>query len=138
MLEILRANSRWPWLLAPLPENNLATRLEVVRHTLRTLYAGKPLLQVSPRYKMLRAALAGRYRFREMRTGSSVVVSPAPIKDKFATVVDALQYGLLRGGVGGIVRGRVNRALRQGRSPGSVYIADGTSSRDAGKWITPE
>lgn len=121
-LGILRANTPWRWAPAPLPKNDLASRLEVCRHVLRTLGdGGKPLLQISPRCKVLRAALAGRYRFRETKTGGSVIVSDTPVKDDFATVAEALQYALLGGGIGGVVQGKVRK---QQRPPGQVYIAD--------------
>lgn len=125
-LELLRLNSPYKWSGAPLPKNELSIRLEVVRHGLTTLGAlGKPLLQISPRCKKLRAAMAGLYRFKTSTSAGDTVVSKqvAKGKDGSASIAESLQYGLLGAGVGGIVRGRAERSERA--RTGEVLIAQG-------------
>lgn len=134
-IDILRANTPWHWVPSPVPRNHLTTCLEALRHVMRTLAeGGRPLLQVSPRCKNLRAALAARYRYREVKIAGSVIPSSAPVKDEVATVVDTLGYALCCGGVGDIVQGRVARQSR--RRDGEVYIADGVPG--GGRWIRVE
>lgn len=67
------------------------TRLETVRHGLRTLADGAPLLVVHPRCTMLRKALGGEYKYRRMSV-SGERYSDKPDKGPYSHLADALQY----------------------------------------------
>jgi hypothetical protein len=122
-IELLRLATPWRWDVAPIPKNDTITRIECIRYVLKTLGdGGKPLLQVSPRAKTLRAALGGQYRFKIIHSGGSDIVSSEVVKDEHASIAESLAYGLAGGGVAATIQGRMNRRRQQiVRSGGMVF-----------------
>lgn len=72
-------------------DQDLSMRLESVKRPLRLLRAGKPVLQIDPKCKMLRRGFGGRYRYRRMQT-SQERYSDVPEKNDYSHPHDALQY----------------------------------------------
>lgn len=80
---------------APVPTNNIKTRIEAVDYCLTQLVDGKPKLQISPICRALIAAMAGKYHYRK-----NDVNKAEPVKDKASNIADAKQYLILGMGEG--------------------------------------
>jgi len=86
---------------APVPTNDIATRLEVVEYALNTMRDGAPRFLLSPSVVTLKMAMAGGYRFKKGDDQRTV-----PVKDRYSDIADALQYLLLGAGEGRAMVGR--------------------------------
>jgi hypothetical protein len=80
---------------APVPQNNIKTRVDTVAFTLNDNPAGVPRLVISPRCRTLITGMSGRYHLKKEESGELV-----PSKDRYSHLCDALQYGLLGQGEG--------------------------------------
>lgn len=86
---------------SPAPSNDPVIREESVNACLNRMVDGKPGIQVSPRCKVLRRALAGGYHYRRVQ----IQVDPPkyaekPDKNEYSHVAEALEYLLLGAGEG--------------------------------------
>ena len=72
--------------------NALVPRLESVRYFLNTMASGQPAFKISPKCKMLRLGLQGRYRFKPVRGNAKNILHEEPDKDEYSHLQDALQY----------------------------------------------
>lgn len=61
---------------------------------------GKPGLIISPKCKMLRKGLAGRYYYRRVQVAGDERYHDEPVKNKYSHVVEAAEYALIGGGEG--------------------------------------
>lgn len=84
----------------PAPHNNdLEIRLEAVTRVLNEMHNGAPRFVMDPhRCTMLKAALNGGYRFRQIRGTDRE--SATPDKGRYSHIADALQYLMLGMGEG--------------------------------------
>lgn len=110
-MDILAAQLACP--VSAAPSNEFTLRREAVAATLSRLIDGEPGLALDPSCRMLRKGFAGHYRYRRLAT-SGERWRDAPDKNEFSHVHDALQYALLGGGEGDVVRGR--KRLERGAS----------------------
>lgn len=78
---------------APVPTNNIQTRLEAIDGPLMRFVDGHPGLLVSPSCRTLKVAFGGGYHWRKIGDGRT-----EPNKDRYSDYMDALGYGLLGGG----------------------------------------
>ena len=101
--------------LVPAATNEPTLRIEAVKLQLgRMIDAQTPGLIVCPSCRGLIAGFSAHYKFRRVRSGASDRFEDRPHKnDPYATLHDALQYGLL--GVFGKA-GVINEAARAGRA----------------------
>lgn len=73
---------------------DVAVRLESVRHLLRTVIDGEPGLLIHPRCERLRKGFQGEYHYRKLAVGGAVEkYADVPEKNKYSHPHDALQYG---------------------------------------------
>ncbi len=85
-----------PVLPAPVPGNNIQTRIDTVDYVLNGMVDGYPRLLISPRCPRLLQAMESGYRYPKDRVTTTDQANP--IKDKFSDIADALQYLLIGGG----------------------------------------
>lgn len=85
--------------ILPAPSNDPTIRVNAVDQLLRRMVDGAPGLLVSPRCRLLLAALGGGYQYRRLSVAGEVY-SDAPEKNRFSHVADALQYAVIGGGEG--------------------------------------
>ena len=114
--EIMNAKtSAWGkiWKPAPVPDNNLAIRLEVVIGALNRMIDGDPGYLLSPTCKKLRKGFAGGYHYKFIKTGNGAQVHEVPNKNEFSHPHDANQYLLLGGGEHSVVMGRGRKERRE-------------------------
>lgn len=90
---------------APVPSNNILTRIEAVEFVLNGMRDGQPRFLLSPNCRTLKMAMAGGYSYKK---NDPVKVEPS--KNKYSHVADALQYLVLGAGEGHLMTGR-NRPL---------------------------
>ena len=88
----------------PVQQNSFELRRECVSDLLRSSYAGKPAIILSPKCKMLRKGFNGFYHYRKMRTGGAGDdrYAEAADKNEYSHPHDALQYlcyGVVNGGI---------------------------------------
>ena len=83
---------------APVKNNNIQTRIDVVSTVLNEMRDGKPRMLISPRCRILVMGMAGGYHYRKI-SGTSRY-SDEPEKGKHSHRCDALQYLLLGAGEG--------------------------------------
>jgi len=79
---------------APVKGNMIETRIEAVMHILNDNPSGIPRFQLSPRIRVLRAAMAGKYFWK------GVGQLREPEKGKYSHMADAAQYQILGLGEG--------------------------------------
>jgi hypothetical protein len=98
---------------APVPTNDIGTRIEAVEYVLNGLRDGMPRFLLSPACRTLKMAMAGGYHFKK---GDMLKV--APVKDRYSDIADALQYMILGAGEGRVMtgRGRPHDRAHQGPS----------------------
>lgn len=106
--QIFRAHGMWVR-AAPVPDNNIQTRLNAVESALTRLVDTYPGLLISPNARTLKVALAGGYHWAKGGDGRT-----EPKKDRYSDFADALGYGLLGGGEGraAIGKGHDRRAAK--------------------------
>jgi hypothetical protein len=83
---------------APVKNNNIRTRIDVVSTVLNEMRDGKPRVLISPRCRILVMGMAGGYHYRKI-SGTSRY-SEEPEKNQFSHRCDALQYLFLGAGEG--------------------------------------
>lgn len=83
---------------APVKNNNIQTRIDVVSTVLNEMRDGKPRILISPTCRVLVMGMAGGYHYRKI-SGTSRY-SDEPEKNRFSHRCDALQYLLLGAGEG--------------------------------------
>jgi hypothetical protein len=86
---------------APVPSNNIRTRIEAVEFVLNGMRDGMPRFLLSPNCRSLKMAMAGGYHFKK---GDFQKVEP--MKDRYSDIADALQYMMLGAGEGSVMTGR--------------------------------
>lgn len=89
---------------APVPMNNVKTRLEAVEFVLNGLHDGMPRFLLSPACRTLKVGMQGKYHYRRIKGTSGYAEEPE--KDRYSHVADALQYMILGGGEGRTMVGR--------------------------------
>jgi len=89
---------------APIPSNNIQTRIEAVAYVLQTMRDGAPRFLLSPVCVMLKMGMAGGYHFKK---GDAQRIEP--VKDKYSNPCDALQYVFIGAGEGSVMTGRERR-----------------------------
>jgi hypothetical protein len=90
---------------APVPQNNIQTRIDAVTFVLREMQDGMPRLLLDPsRPRTLKVAMAGKYHFEKIK--GSGLIKEVPVKDQYSNVADALQYLVLGEGEGRAMVGR--------------------------------
>lgn len=93
---------------APIPaaHKQIQTLIDTVTYVLRGMDAGVPRLLLDPhRPRTLKVAMAGKYHFERVKTGSGET-KETPKKDKYSHVADALSLLLISGGEGRAMVGR--------------------------------
>lgn len=90
---------------APIPSNNIQTRIEAVAYILQTMRDGMPRFLLSSVCLTLKMGMAGGYHFKQ---GDAQRVEP--VKDRYSNPCDALQYLVIGAGEGSAMTGR-NRPL---------------------------
>jgi hypothetical protein len=105
----------------PAPTNNIDPRLRAVEAFLEAQRDGGPAFLIDKdRCPMLTRALGGGYRFARLRSGQ---LKPAPDKNDYSHVADALQYAAsaAHGGMTNMIQARIMR--RPGRQRAQVTTA---------------
>lgn len=97
----------------PAGSNRIPERLSAVENALLTMAGAppKPRLRIHKRCKMLLAGMNGGYRFKQLNVSGEDRFDIKPDKNRFSDVQDGLQYGMLGGGEGNVMkqRKRANR-----------------------------
>ena len=106
-IELMNTHTSWKWRAAP--SNELSMRLEVVKAALNRMVDGSPGLLLSPRCKSIRKGFTGGYHYKLVRSGDGTQTYETPNKNQYSHPHDGLQYLLLGGGEGEVVRGRERR-----------------------------
>jgi len=83
----------------PAPTNDPTIRVNAVDQLMRRMGDGVPAFLVSPRCRLLLAALGGGYQFRRMQVAGEQY-SEMPDKNRYSHIADALQYAVVGGGEG--------------------------------------
>lgn len=116
---------------APVPSNNIRTRIEAVEFVLNGMRDGMPRFLLSPNCRRLKMAMAGGYHFKK---GDFQKVEPVKDAQGYSDVSDALQYLMLGGGEGGTMSGRSRPA---DKPPEPVQLHRGRRSlRRVSAWRT--
>jgi hypothetical protein len=103
----------------PAPTNSIDSRIEAYQGPVGRLIDGKPGLMVHKRCTVLRAALGGRWKYRELKVASyDKRYSPVPEKDEYSHPADAGGYLLLGAGEHREIQGR-----RDARSQAGTRVA---------------
>lgn len=82
----------------PAPTNNTTDRRAAMKRILTLMPDGRPAFQLSPRCKMIRAGLAGQFRFRRMQIAREERYADEVDKNAHSHVCEAEEYALLGGG----------------------------------------
>ena len=102
---------------APVPGNNIKTRLDAVEYVLTTMRDGMTRFLLSQNCVKLKMAMAGGYCFKKNDTQKE-----EPVKNKYSHIADALQYLLLGAGEGSVMTGRARPGTGAAKKPRSVYV----------------
>lgn len=84
--------------IEPAPTNNTTDRRAALKRVLTLMPDGKPAFQLSPRCKMIRAGLAGQFRYRRMQLQREERYTDEVDKNQHSHVCEAEEYALLGGG----------------------------------------
>lgn len=84
--------------IEPAPTNNTTDRRAAMKRVLTLMPDGHPAFQLSPRCKMIRAGLAGQFRFRRMQLAREERYTDEVDKNQHSHVCEAEEYALLGGG----------------------------------------
>lgn len=104
---------------APIAGNSFAARKLALDGYLNRMIGGEPGLLVSSKCKMIRAGLAGKYRFARVRmAGESGVFRDKPVKNPYSHLCDALQYAAI-----GIQGGKSSKEDDQKSAATRAYAA---------------
>lgn len=116
---------------APLPSNNVRTRIETVETVLNNMREGMPRFLLSPNCRKLKMAMAGGYHFKK---GDFQRIVPMKDANGYSDVSDALQYLMVGAGEGSTMTGRSRPA---DRAPAPVQLHRGRRSlRRVSAWRT--
>jgi hypothetical protein len=111
--DVFRSNGM-PVTPAPVKQNNIDLRTEVVAHALNDNPAGVSRILISPYCRTLIVGMAGRYHLVKEEDGEL-----RPKKDKYSNLCDCLQYGCLALGEGrrmiGLTPATMPRPIRVSR-----------------------
>lgn len=102
---------------APVPSNNVRTRIESVEFVLNGMRDGMPRFLLSANCRKLKMAMAGGYHFKK---GDFQKVEPMKDKQGYSDVSDALQYLMLGAGEGAVMTGR-DRPSNRPPAPVKAY-----------------
>lgn len=92
------------------PTNNTTDRREAMKRMLEHMPDGRPGFQLSPRCKMIRAGLAGQFRYRKMQIAREERYTDEVDKNAHSHPCEAEEYALLGGGEGHEVHQRRERS----------------------------
>lgn len=95
--------------IEPAPTNNTTDRRAALQRVLTMMPDGRPAFQLSPRCKMIRAGLAGQFRYRRMQLMREERYTDEVDKNAHSHVCEAEEYALLGGGEQAEVHDRRNR-----------------------------
>jgi hypothetical protein len=95
--------------ISPAPTNNTTERRAGLQRVLTLMPDGKPAFALSPRCKMIRAGLAGQFRYRRMQIAREERYADEVDKNVHSHVCEALEYLMLGGGEGAEVHERRQR-----------------------------
>jgi len=88
----------------PADTNDVLVRREVMKLQLQTMdHMGGPGILISPRCKMLRKGLAGKFNYRRIKVSGDERFEEKPNKNAWSHSVEAAEYGLLGAGEGDVV-----------------------------------
>jgi len=96
----------------PCHTNDFTIRREAVAQKFESLIDGNPAILINSSCKMLRAACAGQYFFKE-HSSYSRVIKPLPEKNIYSHPADAFQYAVLATGAGYTVFQKPNSAKQK-------------------------
>lgn len=95
--------------ITPAPTNNTTERRAGLQRVLTLITDRKPAFQLSPRCKMIRAGLAGQFRYRRMQIAREERYADEVDKNAHSHPCEALEYLMLGGGEGAEVHERRQR-----------------------------
>lgn len=95
---------------APVPQNNIMTRLAVVENALTQMRDGAPCYLLSPNCRKLKMAMGGGYCWKK---GDNQRVEPEK-GNGYSDLPDAQGYGMLGGGEASVMSGRARPGLERG------------------------
>lgn len=84
--------------IRPAPTNNTTDRRAAMKRVLTLMPDGKPAFQLSPRCKMVRAGLAGQFRYRKMQLAREERYTDEVDKNAHSHPCEAAEYPLLADG----------------------------------------
>lgn len=90
---------------APVKQNSIETRIELVSQVLTRMREGMPCFLLSPRCRKARMAMGGGYHFEESSAKLGIYL-PAKDRSGYSDVMDALQYMMAGGGEVSVMTGR--------------------------------
>jgi hypothetical protein len=115
----------------PAETNDFTTRREAVAHALTRIVDGEPGLMIHPRCAVLRKACAGGYQFKRVAVVGQERFQDKPDKNRFSHVAEGLQYGLLGGGEGRLLK----RAPSVRAKPKTEPRARSLRAQGSGSWM---
>lgn len=101
---------------APVPQNQIQTRVEAVDHLGSSMYDGKPRLVISPSCRKLIVGMEGRYCYEKKRGLNETRTEPKD--NEYTHICDALQYVVLGMGEGDTMIGLAHAGAMK---PAQVY-----------------
>ena len=84
---------------SPAFSNDFGIRVEAVEQVLTRLVDGRPGFLISPDCRVLKAAMAGRYRYKEVRSSDDPTATNV-VKDRFSHPAEAMGYLFMGSGEG--------------------------------------
>jgi hypothetical protein len=112
--------------IRPAPTNNTTDRRAALNRLLTLMPDGKPAFQLSPRCKMIRAGLAGQFRYRKMQLRNEDRYTDEVDKNAHSHVCEAAEYPPLADGEMAEVHERRQRGFASaGRLPAVAADFDG-------------
>lgn len=103
---------------APVPSNNIQTRIEAVEFVLNGMRDGMPRFLLSLNVRGLKMAMAGGYRFKK---GDIQRVEPYKDPQGYSDKADALQYLMLGAGEGSVMTGRDRPSASRSSAPVKAF-----------------
>jgi hypothetical protein len=104
------------------PSNDPVVRIEAVKEILSQAVDGRPRFLLSPRARILKAAMSGGYQYKRMKV-SGERYGESPDKNRYSHPADALQYLVLGAGEGRMALhgNRERPQARVAQRPASVF-----------------
>lgn len=112
-----------PAIPAPVPDNDFTIRREAIAVPLTTLVEGEPQLTISPRCRIARKGMAGKYYFKRIQVTGDERYHNEPVKTAWSHAVEAGGYAMVGAGEGERVIGANRKPLK------SIYL---NNKRDVG------